>query len=119
MSEELKIYNFYKKEVGLINGLEIAPRPSYAKNNNWMISIKINKKKYGINKEKLIKLLSKNNIQSRSMWLPIHLQKKYISFEKYKISNAIKLFHNSLNIPCSTNLTFRESIKVIKTLKQK
>ena len=53
------------------------------------------------------------------MWLPIHLQKKYGNFEKYKISNAIKLFENSINIPCGTNLTFSQASQVIKILKDK
>ena len=84
-----------------------------------MMSIIIDKKKYGKDKDKLINLLKKKYIQSRSMWLPIHLQKKYSNFEKYKISNAIKLFKNSINIPCGTNLTFSQASQVIKILKDK
>ena len=99
--------------------MAIPERPSYAKNNNWMMSIIIDKKKYGMNKDKLINLLKKKYIQSRSMWLPIHLQKKYRNFERYKISNAIKLFKNSINIPCSTNLTSEQASQVIKVLKDK
>ena len=119
LKRKLKIYNFYKKAIKSIKGLEIASRPLYSKNNNWMVSIKVDKKKYGMSKDKLIKFLSKNNIQSRSMWLPIHLQKKYVHYERFKIFNAVKLFHNSINIPCSVNLKTGEAIKVIKTLKHK
>ena len=50
------------------------------------------------------------------MWLPIHLQKKYIKFEKYKISNSIKLFNSSINIPCSTNLSSNQMNKVTSIL---
>ena len=119
LKKKKKIYEFYKKKIKLIKGLAIPERPSYAKNNNWMMSIIIDKKKYGMNKDKLINLLKKKYIQSRSMWLPIHLQKKYSNFEKYKISNAIKLFKNSINIPCSTNLTSEQASQVIKVLKDK
>ena len=119
LKKKKKIYEFYKKKIKLIKGLSIPERPSYAKNNNWMMTIIIDKKKYGINKDKLINLLKKKYIQSRSMWLPIHLQKEYRNFERYKISNAIKLFKNSINIPCSTNLTFGQASQVIKVLKDK
>ena len=119
LKKKKKIYEFYKKKIKLIKGLSIPERPSYAKNNNWMMSIIIDKKKYGMNKDKLINLLKKKYIQSRSMWLPIHLQKEYRNFEKYKISNAIKLFKNSINIPCSTNLTSEQASQVIKVLKDK
>ena len=106
-------------KIKLIDGLHIAGRPQYANNNNWMISIVVNKKKFGKSKENLFSLLQKNKIQSRSMWLPIHMQKKYTNFEKYKITNAIKLFKNSLNIPCSTNLTLKDASKVLKVLNYK
>jgi aminotransferase in exopolysaccharide biosynthesis len=119
LKKKKKIYEFYKKKIKLIKGLSIPERPSYAKNNNWMMSIIIDKKKYGMNKDKLINLLKKKYIQSRSMWLPIHLQKEYRNFERYKISNAIKLFKNSINIPCSTNLTSEQASQVIKVLKDK
>ena len=119
LKKKKKIYEFYKKKIKLIKGLAIPERPSYAKNNNWMMSIIIDKKKYGMNKDKLINLLKKKYIQSRSMWLPIHLQKEYRNFERYKISNAIKLFKNSINIPCSTNLTSEQASQVIKVLKDK
>jgi len=119
LKKKKKIYEFYKKKIKLIKGLSIPERPSYAKNNNWMMSIIIDKKEYGMNKDKLINLLKKKYIQSRSMWLPIHLQKEYRNFERYKISNAIKLFKNSINIPCSTNLTSEQALQVIKVLKDK
>ena len=74
------------------------------------------KKILGIKKDILIKKLFKKNIQTRSMWLPIHLQKKYIKFEKYEISKSIELFDSSINIPCSTNLSSNQMNKVTSIL---
>ena len=109
------IYNFYKKKIDKIPGLELAQRPKFADNNNWMVTIII-KKNFRYKKDMLIKKLFEENIQTRSMWLPIHLQKKYLKFEKYKISNSIKLFNSSINIPCSTNLSPNQMNKVTSIL---
>lgn len=109
------IYNFYKKKIDKISGLELAPRPKYANNNNWMMTI-ILKKNFKYKKDILIKKLFKKNIQSRSMWLPIHLQKKYIKYEKYQITKSIELFNSSINIPCSTNLSSNQMNKVTSIL---
>ena len=109
------IYGFYKKKIDKIPGLEVAPRPKYANNNNWMMTIIINKN-FRYKKDMLIKKLFKKNIQTRSMWLPIHLQKKYLKFEKYKISKSIELFNSSINIPCSTNLSSNQMNKVTSIL---
>lgn len=109
------IYNFYKKKIDKISELDLAQRPKYADNNNWMMTIIINKN-FRYKKDMLIKKLFKKNIQTRSMWLPIHLQKKYLKFEKYKISKSIELFNSSINIPCSTNLSSNQMNKVTSIL---
>lgn len=109
------IYNFYKKKIYKIPGLKLAQRPKYADNNNWMMTI-ILKKEFRYKKDILIKKLTKKNIQTRSMWLPIHLQKKYIEYERYKISKSIELFNSSINIPCSTNLSSDQMNKVTSIL---
>ena len=106
---------FIKKKIDKISELDLAQRPKYADNNNWMMTIIINKN-FRYKKDMLIKKLFKKNIQTRSMWLPIHLQKKYLKFEKYKISKSIELFNSSINIPCSTNLSSNQMNKVTSIL---
>jgi len=115
LKKKKKILNFYKRNINNIKGLKISERPSYASNNNWMVSV-ILQKNFKLKKESLIKKLADNKIQSRSMWLPIHLQKKYKKFQKYKISISLKLFKKSINIPCSTNLSKAQMMKVANTL---
>ncbi len=115
IKKKKEIYDFYKKKINRILDLQLAERPKYANNNNWMMTI-ILKKNFKYKKDILIKKLLKKKIQTRSMWLPIHLQKKYKKYEKYKISKSIELFNNSINIPCSTNLSSSQMNKVISTL---
>tara|TARA_Y100001935_G_C17276944_1_gene495191 strand:- start:125 stop:1276 length:1152 start_codon:yes stop_codon:yes gene_type:complete len=115
IKKKKKIYSFYKKKINKISGLKLAERPKYADNNNWMMTIII-KKNFKYKKDILIKKLFKKNIQTRSMWLPIHLQKKYIKFQKYEISKSIELFNSSINIPCSTNLSSNQMNKVTSIL---
>ena len=79
-----------------------------------MMSIAL-KKNY--EKNKLINFLLKQKIQTRSIWLPCHMQKPYKKFEKYKIRNAEKLFKKTVSIPCSTNLKLSEARKVVKKIK--
>jgi dTDP-4-amino-4,6-dideoxygalactose transaminase len=80
-----------------------------------MVTI-ILQKNFKLKKESLIKKLIENKIQTRSMWLPIHLQKKYKKFQKYEISQSLKLFKKSINIPSSTNLSKAQMITVVNTL---
>ena len=117
LQKKKDLYNYYKKKINFIKGLKVAPRPNYAKNNNWMVTI-ILKKDFPLTKKKLIKRFLQSKIQTRSMWLPIHLQKQYKKFEKFKMSHSLHLFNNSINIPCSTNLSKKDTNKIINFLKK-
>ena len=110
------IYNFYKKHFKNTKDFALAKRPNYANNNGWMVSLVL-KKINNIKKNSIIKKLLFKKIQTRSMWLPVHMQKQFKGYQKYKIDKANKLFYSSINIPCSTNITNGELTKVVKVLK--
>ena len=112
------IYNFYKKAFKQIKGINFAGKPNYAKNNKWMLSIEINEKELDLEKNELIQFLSEKKIESRSIWFPIHRQKKYLNCETYKIKNANKLYKKTLNIPSSTNLSLKQAGQVVRTIKK-
>ena len=38
----------------------------------------------------------------------ITFTKKYKKYQKYEISNAIKMFNSSINLPSSTNLQIKD-----------
>jgi len=113
LGRKKQIYNFYKKELKNIKNVSFVLEPDHAKNNHWMMSILLKKNSH---KMRLIKFLKEKNIQTRSIWLPCHMQKQYKKYEKYKISNAEKFFKKTINIPCSTNLNIGSAKKVVKSI---
>jgi aminotransferase in exopolysaccharide biosynthesis len=111
-------YNLYKKNIDTIQGLHLAEVPGYANNNHWMYPLFVEKVEYGMDREGLMQHLSNNGIQTRPLWYLNHLQKPYIKSQGYKIEKAYELLAKTLNIPCSTNLTERDILKVVRVLKQ-
>jgi len=111
-----QIYQFYKNEISKIRGLSLAALPTYADNNKWLNILKINSKIYKKNVLEIIMKLKKNNIETRPIWYPNHLQKKFKSYQKYEIKNAIKLLNSSLCVPSSTNIKISDLKKVVKAL---
>ncbi len=109
-------YNLYKKKINKIAGLCLAEVPGYASNNHWMYPLLIDKEKYGIDRETLMKYLSENGIQTRPLWFLNHLQKPYMKCQNYKVEKAYELLEKTLNIPCSTNLTKKDILKIVKIL---
>ncbi|HED38677.1 MAG TPA: hypothetical protein ENI76_10625 [Ignavibacteria bacterium] len=106
----------YKIEIKNIDGLDVVDVPDYADNNYWMLALQIDKNKYPLDREGLMKKLKKHNIQTRPIWYPNHLQKPYVDCQSYKIGNTLKLVEQTLNIPCSVNITDNEIELVIEKL---
>lgn len=112
-----KNYNLYKDKIKCIEGLKILDFNKGTRPNYWFYSLFIDKNKYIIGRDELIKKLNENSIQTRPIWGLIHEQKPYIKNQAYKIEKAIYYRDNVLNIPCSTNLSKEEVLYVTEVLK--
>ena len=53
----------------------------------------------------LIDTLEKNNVQSRALWMPVHLQKPYRKNQSFHIEYALQIWKRLINIPCSTAIS--------------
>ncbi len=110
-------YIKYKNAIKDIDGLTLAELPDYANNNYWMYGLQIDDRSYPLDREELMQKLSNNNIQTRPVWYPNHLQKPFTECQNYKIENTLKLIEKTLNIPSSINITEEEIQFVIENLK--
>ncbi|MGB9975791.1 LegC family aminotransferase [Thermovenabulum sp.] len=114
---KIRNYNLYKKEIENIEGLTLLPFREDTRPNYWFYSVVVDKEKYGIDRDELLKKLNGNNIQTRPLWRLIHKQKSYKENEAYKIEKAEFYERNVINLPCSSNLTEEDVEIVIKALK--
>lgn len=117
---EIKIKNFnkYKKDIDKIEGLTLVPFNDGIRSNHWFYSVLVEKEKYGLNKDELLRKLVDSNIQTRPIWGLIHEQKPFINNEAYKMETSIYYHKRILNIPCSSNLSEEDVEIVIEKLKE-
>ncbi len=116
LKKKKDIYQNYKNLFKNFFQVDFANVPEYSNNNKWMMSVILKNTNKNKNKKNLIKFLKKNKIQSRSIWKPNHLQKPFLKYEKFRIKIANKVFKNTINIPCSTNLSVKDAKKVVKII---
>ena len=69
----------------------------------------------GITREDLRLAFEKENIESRPLWKPMHLQPIFESYSYYGTKVAETLFENGLCLPSGSNLT-EEDRKRIKNV---
>ena len=113
-----KNYYLYKEEVNKIEGLELLTFRKGIRPNYWFYSLVVDKEKYGLNKDELLRKLVSENIQTRPIWGLIHQQRPYQKNEAYEIEKALWYYERVLNIPCSSNLTGEEVDAVLKKIKE-
>ncbi len=111
-------YELYKKRLEAVEGAELLGIPDGTSPNYWLYSLIIDKKRYGMDIEELMRHLKANGIQARPVWYLNHLQRPYINNRSYRIEKASWFWRNTLNIPSSSNLTENEIDKVASTIKR-
>ncbi|WP_405356253.1 LegC family aminotransferase [Fusobacterium animalis] len=113
-----KNYKIYKEELEKIDGLEILSFRDGIRPNHWFYSLKIEKEKYGIGRDELLKKLVESDIQTRPIWGLIHQQKPYTSYQSYEMEKSLYYYDRVLNLPCSSNLTEKEVYQVIGKIRE-
>lgn len=114
---KIRNYNLYKKAIENIEGLVLLPFREDTRSNHWFYSVIVDKDKYGIDRDELLRKLNNDNIQTRPLWSLIHKQKPYLNNQTYKIEKAGFYEENLINIPCSSNLSKEEVGVVVEKLK--
>ncbi|MFN8275521.1 MAG: aminotransferase class I/II-fold pyridoxal phosphate-dependent enzyme [Flavobacteriaceae bacterium] len=101
-----KMHEWYQDYFKNIEGIKVFSEPSadyYS--NHWLTSIVIDPEKCGgKNREDLRLALEAENIESRPLWKPMHLQPIFAQAPYYGNQVAENLFTNGLCLPSGSNL---------------
>ena len=110
-----KIYNSYLKN---IDGITLPPTTKNVRNVYWMYTIII-EPNFGMSAIKLRYFLAKYGIETRSFFIPLHLQPIYYkkSFEN-KFPNSEAIFKKSFYLPSSSHLTKKNILYIVDKIKK-
>ncbi len=101
-----KMHEFYLDYFKDIVGVTVFTEPnSDYFSNHWLSAIVIDSSKTnGKTREDLRLALEKENIESRPLWKPMHMQPIFAAFPYYGSNVAQNLFKNGLCLPSGSNL---------------
>ena len=120
IEQKTNIYNNYKEGFKDIADIEMQPIPKDTKPNHWLSVITLNKDS-NVKPIDIMEALEKENIESRPVWKPMHLQPVFKSYDFIKVgNNAISedLFERGVCLPSDTKMTKEEQEIVIDTIKR-
>jgi dTDP-4-amino-4,6-dideoxygalactose transaminase len=113
-----QMHDFYVKLFASIEGVKVfeAPNEDYFAN-YWLSAITIDATKTkGLTAETLRLALEAENIESRPLWKPMHLQPIFSNYPYYGSNVAETLFENGLCLPSGSNLTDNDRERIASVI---
>lgn len=112
---------YYRDALSKVEGIEVMSAPSSDFDSNyWLTCITIDSKVTGYDREELRQRLEAENIESRPLWKPMHLQPVFADCPFYSTveGKAIseQLFDRGLCLPSGSSLTSADLDRVIATI---
>jgi len=113
------VYEFYLKNLSGISGIDFLNEPDGYFSNRWLTAVLIDPSKgNGVNREALRLSLEKDNIESRPLWKPMHLQPVFKDYPSYTNGISEPLFNNGLCLPSGSNLKDEDLKRVVNIIKK-
>lgn len=114
-----KMHNFYLAFFQNKAGISIFTEPNtnyYS--NHWLSCILVNEKVVGVSREDIRFALLEENIESRPLWKPMHLQPVFNKSPYYGGQVAFDLFEKGLCLPSGSNLTETDRKRIISAFQE-
>jgi dTDP-4-amino-4,6-dideoxygalactose transaminase len=108
------IFEYYKKELGGLDGIQFMPVNDWNEPNYWLSCITLNGKVKPID---IIEALEADNIQSRPLWKPMHLQPFFAGYDYIGGDVSQKLFETGVCLPSDTKMSDEDLARVCRIIK--
>ncbi len=111
-------FEFYKKELGNLPGIEFMPEAEFGRSNRWLTCLTIDPSEFGATREDVRLALEAENIEARPVWKPLHLQPVFKDCPYYGTGFSEKIFDKGLCLPSGSNLNGQDLERVAKAIHQ-
>ncbi len=110
------IYKYYKARLEANSHIEFLDEPKGFFSNRWLTCILTSS--YEI-REEIRLALEADNIESRPLWKPLHLQPVFKKFPKYIDGTAENIYERGLCLPSGTNIEEADMERIIAIIRSK
>jgi dTDP-4-amino-4,6-dideoxygalactose transaminase len=112
VSRKRDIFHFYLRSLGDLRGISFMPIADYGEPNYWLTCILVDPAQFGKTREGIRLALEKENIESRPLWKPMHLQPVFKDCRVRGGSVSEGIFRDGLCLPSGTALTDVELVRI-------
>lgn len=106
-------FEVYQQALGNLPGIEFMPEAIFGRATRWLTCLTIDPAFFGADREQVRIALANEQIESRPVWKPLHLQPVFDGCECIGDRTAEDLFARGLCLPSGSNLTSEDLERVI------
>lgn len=113
-----RIFAYYQQALGDLPGIDFMPEAPWGRSTRWLTVLTIDSKQFGASREDVRLALERENIESRSLWKPMHMQPVFRDCDAVGGTVAENLFRDGLCLPSGTALSTAEQDRVIDIVRK-
>ena len=120
LAKKKEIYETYKEGFKDITEIEMKPVPVDTKPNYWLSTMLL-KEESKVTPLNIMEALEKENIESRPIWKPMHMQPVFDKYDFIKVEDkpvSEDIFARGVCLPSDTKMTKVEQQEVIRIIKE-
>ncbi|WP_418792536.1 DegT/DnrJ/EryC1/StrS family aminotransferase [Phosphitispora sp. TUW77] len=114
IEQKRHIFEFYKKELGGLAGVTMMPVNEWDKPNYWLTCMTTSGKVRPLD---ILEALEAENIESRPVWKPMHLQPFFGDYEFVGDGISEQIFENGICLPSDTKMTVEDLERIAEIIK--
>lgn len=109
------IFEYYKRELEGLNGIDFMPSNEWNKPNYWLSVITLKSK---VRPLYVMEALERENVESRPIWKPMHMQPFFKKYDYIGTDVSEQLFENGVCLPSDTKMTDEDLERIVNVIKE-
>jgi len=109
------IFEFYQRELSSFNGVQFMPINEWNEPNYWLTCMTLSGKVRPLD---IMEALERENIESRPIWKPMHMQPYFEKYDFIGESISEKIFENGVCLPSDTKMTNEDLDRIVEIIKK-
>ncbi len=107
-----KIFKLYRDLLSDVRGLEWSVEGTHRRHSRWLTTLLVDSERFGATKNDIIDALETQNIESRPLWKPMHMQPVYKHAKMFGGQVSENLFEQGLCLPSGSDLEVSQIEKI-------
>ncbi len=100
-----RIFEWYQELLGDLPGVQFMPEAEYGRSTRWLTCMTVDPREFGADREEIRLALEVEDIESRPVWKPMHLQPVFQGSRVFGGAVAEDLFEKGLCLPSGSAMT--------------